>query len=161
MNRLLAMAVLVFGAAAAGCCQQAAVRDKVFTWESNEQKAGDLRVTLATPTRQLTAGAVVPVVVDVENTSSQPVTVESPSAALVTIRLLRRVEGGWAEVRRYPEMSAQVVTPWTLGPRQTRRFAMDLVASPDWPTHEPLRLTAEIGGRPEFRPGVVVNVGRY
>ena len=40
----------------------------------------------------------------------------------------------------------------------TRTFVIPLTVPPDWPTHEPLRLTAELNGVDDLATGLLVKV---
>ena len=64
----------------------------------------------------------------------------------------------WEEVKRYPQAETTTMNPWTLEANSHRTFEMQLTVQPDWPTGEPLRMTAELNGRKDVSPSLTLTV---
>ncbi len=125
----------------------------------SESKDG-LEVELRVPRRDLVRGETVPVTVIVRNQTKNELVIPAQTGALVYISLWRKTDGSWEQFKRYPEMATQVLSPWRLAPKAEQSFSLPLPVAPDWPTGEPLRITAELNGRPEVAPGGIIEVFR-
>ena len=147
-------AALVVGVGCMGQSKQAARELPRHTVVSQ-----GLGLTLVLPNRQFTTGQTIQARVIAENLTSQPITINSPTGALVVMRLLRHTGLFWQDVRSFPESTTMVLTTWTLRGGQQREFIVSLRVEPNWPTQEVLRLTAELNGRNEQQTGldIVIN----
>lgn len=125
--------------------------------DQNQTKDG-LRVELRVPRRSLVRGETVPVTVVARNLTKNEIVIPAETGALVYVTLWRRTEAGWEQVKRYPETAAQVLSHWRLAPKSSQNFPLNLRVAPDWPTGEPLRMTAELNGRKNVSPSLTVNV---
>ena len=81
---------------------------------------------------------------------------DSGSPAYVT--LWRRTKGGWDKLKRFPEAVVLLPKSWALPAGQSRMFSLNLQVGPDWPTYEPLKLTAEINGLGGVAPSAMIDV---
>lgn len=117
-----------------------------------------LLVIVSSDRTNLATGEEMHVKVSVINEGRAPITIPATSPTLVSLHLLRGDAGGWAQVRRYPEVSMNMLAPWTLGPGNWRTFEFNLKAEPDWPTGEPTRLAARVSGLPNLQPFVTLSV---
>ena len=117
-----------------------------------------LTVELHLPRRLLVRGETVPVTVVARNLTKDEMVIPATTGALVYVTLWRNTEVGWEQVKQYPESAAQVATPWRLAGTSAQSFPLNLRVAPDWPTGEPLRITAELNGRPEVAPGGIIQV---
>ena len=125
---------------------------------TNTVRAADgLAVSIETAKRAFVAGERLNVLVTAKNHGGAK-TIGAVSGAPAYVRLLQHVGIGWEEVRRYPETEMMVISPWQLEAGQKRQFILPLTVEPDWPVGELLRLTAELNGRPDVAPGVVIEV---
>ena len=86
------------------------------------------------------------VLVVATNRTDQVVRIVSPDSGLVILRLWRQIPPGWTEYLRFPESALQALHPWSLQPGAQRQFKMTLPVDDRWPTHDTLRLTAELNG---------------
>lgn len=152
MKRLIAFALLT--GALAGC-QGASDGHPMGLAEANSQTAGGLTATIQMPTRFYSVGDAFSVVVTIVNSSQQAQLIGPSTGAAVYVKVMRWVPQGWVEVKRYSSAASK---PWTLSPGSSRSFPIPLHVESDWPTDEPLRITAEINGRPDLAPGIVVQV---
>ena len=117
-----------------------------------------LVVELVLPGYSFVCGQDLPVKVIAHNHSERDMVFRADSGALAHVRLWRRATGGWEELHRFPETAVLIATSWTLKAAQTRTFPLNLQVAPDWPTHEPLRLTGELNGCPGLTPSALIDV---
>jgi hypothetical protein len=103
-------------------------------------------------------GETLKVVVVGRNTTREPIRIDARTGAPVYVRIWRYTGLAWETVKRYPEVATMVMTPWTLAPHSERWFELNLTVGPDWPTNEPLRLTAQLNGRTDVVPHVDIMV---
>jgi hypothetical protein len=122
------------------------------------QTRGGLTVTLKAPARYLTAGDSLTVSVTLTNQTDAPITIKANSGAEALIHLSRGTSVGWEQVKSFPEMQTMVMNPWVLQAGASRTFTLNLPVAKDWPTNEPLRISAEINGLPGLTPGGVIRV---
>jgi hypothetical protein len=122
-----------------------------------ESKGLGLRVEVDRP--RLAVGERLDVMVAVRNRTSRPMEIVADTGALVYLRLWRFDGLNWVEVRRYPQAATMVVTAWQLPAGGHRAWRLDLPVEPDWPSFEPLRLSAELNGRPDAVAYATVQVG--
>ena len=152
--RLTALLICLSACAWAGCVQG----PKVDLRDRNFVQAGGLAVGIELPKREFAVGEQFDVSVVARNDTRRPIAIEATTGALVYLRVLRSTTSGWEEVKRYPGSAVMLMSSWELAPRGTRTFTLHLTVEPDWPTNEPLRLTAELNGKPKVSPGIVVRV---
>lgn len=126
--------------------------------ETNVAKSADLAVSLTIPKRSYCVGETMQVVVTVANLTGQPKTIAATTAAPVQFVLTRETQRYNPVVKKYPQFAAPAMSPWTLAPGQVRSFEQTLTVEPDWPREELLRLTANIAGRPDAAPSLVLIV---
>ena len=123
--------------------------------------AGDgLTVTLTLPRTVFVVGDRVTATITATNTTRRPIDIPADTGALVYVRIFRYMPVGWEEVKRYPQTATMVMSPWKLPPKAQRTFNLNLTVEPDWPAKEPLRMTAELNGRPKVTPVLIVRVLR-
>jgi hypothetical protein len=108
--------------------------------------------------RYFARGDSVPLRLLARNTSGQDLLIRADSGALVYVRLARHTSMAWEEVKRFPATAVTVARDWKLPAGDTHRFVMNLDVTPDWPTGEPLRLTAELNGRGDVQAAVLIEV---
>ena len=133
-------------------------RKQIDLTEQNFVESDGLAVGIELPKREFLTGEVFETTVYAVNKTREPIAIEATTGAQVYLRIWRKTVVGWDEVKRYPQAAVLVMTPWQVAPRETRRFTMRLTVEPDWPTHEPLRITAELNGRPAISPGMIIRV---
>lgn len=142
----LALAVILALGACGGCRSS-----QSMTAAENEIRAGNLTMQFELSDYEPVAGQQLVATVLVRNTGLTTQRIVSPTSAAVYIRIYRRGEFGDELVAQYPQLVAQVVTPWTLSAGQERTFQIPLQVGPDWPTNQRLRVAAELSGRPDAR----------
>lgn len=121
-------------------------------------QAEGLLVGLEIPKTSILRGETVTVGVVAVNLTDKPIAIHATTGAPVHLSVWRSTGIGWEMVKRYPRAATMVMTTWTLAPRAQRRFEMNLTVEPDWPTHEPLRLTAELNGRDDVVAAAPITV---
>lgn len=144
--KAVAVALLCSVVFAAGCQTQAPPSGPGGIWHTVTQNG--LKLTLEAPERTYAPGSVIPLTITATNLGPQPMCFTAPTSAIVLVGVARQTNIGVETLHKYPEASAQVQTPWVLGPGQCRSFKMTLTVGSDWPTQEPLRLMAELAGCP-------------
>jgi hypothetical protein len=110
------------------------------------------------PSSHLFTGQTLAMKITAINTTDQPITINADSKAPVIVSLYRQTAAGWELVKRYPESPIMVANTWTLAPKASREFPLNLTVSPDWPTREGIRLEAQINGMAKAKPGLVVQI---
>ena len=125
---------------------------------SNSVRVNGLVVQIDPSNTIVVRGETFKVVVVGRNTTREPIRIDARTGAPVYVRIWRHTGLAWETVKRYPEVATMVMTPWTLAPHSERRFELNLTVGPDWPTNEPLRLTAELNGRTDLVPHVDIMV---
>jgi len=155
MKAYLNLPVLVAALALSGCADRAGIEVGKATVES----AG-LSVGLEIPTSSFVVGESFEIAVTAENKTLKPITIRPDSGARVYVRVWRNTGITWRQVKRYPPTAVVVMRSWQLPPGGRRRFAMELTVEPDWPTGEPLKLTAELNGRDDAAPAAIILVHR-
>ncbi len=119
----------------------------------------DLRVQVTVQPRTVRIGEPLHVSLIATNTSEdQPVTITSRTGALMLVTVWEHDNRTWQQVRQYPEAAIQVLSPWTLGPGESRTFEMTVPVEPGWPEAKRVRITAHLNGRPQLQPGVITTV---
>jgi hypothetical protein len=96
--------------------------------------------------------------ITLKNRSGEPLEIEASSSALYKIHLMRPHRTDWQTFKTYPDAAAMVITPWTLPAGEERAFTPELTVAEDWPTHELIRVQAEINGLPEIKTAVDIEV---
>jgi hypothetical protein len=119
---------------------------------------GGLTVRVKVPQRYYLPGQVVRAQVIAVNNSTEPIEIQSRSAALAKIDLRRFTGIRWETFKRYPQAAAMVITPWTLPPGQSRVFDLALTVGEDWPVAETIRLRGWLNGRDDLKPTVEIEV---
>jgi hypothetical protein len=94
------------------------------------------------------------------NHRDEPVNIQATSSALCKLSLWRPESTQWNRFKTFPEMAAAVMTDWTLEPGQRRSFTFNVPIKPDWPTHELIRVKAQLNGMPELTPHVDIEILR-
>ncbi len=117
-----------------------------------------LRLKIELPKSKLVRGESFKLAVTATNRTFKPIHIEANTGTPVYVRVWSKEPVGWEQVRRYPQATTMVMSPWTIQARKTRRFEMQLTVEPDWPTCEPIRLTAELNGRDGLRPELTVEI---
>ncbi len=120
--------------------------------------ADGLKVQLEVSRDQLITGDEFLVKITAINLTDDPIAIRSRSGALTHVRIFRHTGMHWDEVKRYPQAETAMMSPWILEANSVRTFEMQLTAEPDWPTGEPLLMTAELNGRKDVSPSLTVNV---
>ena len=64
----------------------------------------------------------------------------------------------WDRFKRLPETAGARLVTWRLEPGEVKTFKLLVVITPDWPTAETMRLTAQLNGRTDLRAEVVLRV---
>lgn len=126
---------------------------------SNSATGNGALVALSLPTRTLKIGETVQATVIVRNTTDKPMRIEATSSAPYFLRVYRATNVGWEITKQYPEAALMVMSPWTLEPQTQRTFTASLPVEPDWPTGT-VRITAQLNGLDDIRPGMTVTVTR-
>lgn len=124
----------------------------------NTVEVDGLSVSVEIPKRNFNTGETFVATVTAENRTKMPIEIIARTGAPVYLRLWRHTGLTWQEVKRYPEAATMVMSPWTLAPGDRRVFVRQLLVEPDWPTAELLRLTAELNGRDEVAPALVIEI---
>lgn len=125
---------------------------------SDSAEAAGLMVRIQAPKTTFLTGEEFKVVVVARNTTHKPMRIDATTGAPVYLRIWRHTGLGWQQVRRYPQVATMVMNPWTLKPRSERRFELNLVVEPDWPTNEALLLTAELNARGDVVPSIFIGI---
>ncbi len=126
--------------------------------QHNVAVANGLSVTLDIPNWEFTQGETFTATVTVKNLSYSPTTIKASTGAPVFIRLLRYTRLGWEEVLRYPRGEIMFMNHWTLGAREKKTFSLQLTVEPDWPIGDVVRMVAEVNGRAEPAPSIIIRV---
>jgi hypothetical protein len=148
-------ALLLIVGAAAGCRTELAPANPGPDAAVAANKG--LELILELPGRNFTAGQTMAVTVTARNVGDSPIVMQTTGAP-VYIRVYRHTTIGWDEVKRYPQNEIMVAGKWTLEPISQRVFNMNIPVEADWPTGEPLRIAAQLNGRGDVKPAVVVRV---
>jgi len=126
--------------------------------EVNSAERDGLVVEIELTRREFAVGQTMPVTVTALNTTRRDLDILASTGAPVYVKVWRNIGVGWEEVKRYPQAAVMVMSPWSLEARGRRTFPLSVPVEPDWPTNEPLRVTAELNGRPEVAPGIIIRV---
>jgi hypothetical protein len=127
----------------------------------SQATANGLTLELTVPRREFVRGETLPVTVVAHNRSGKEMTINAGSGALVYVSVFHRTPAGWELVKRYPQTAAPLASPWRLARGgSSAPLRLDLPVEPDWPTGEPLKLLAELNGRPEPKVFGIVHVFR-
>ena len=155
MRTATAMVAAVLCLGTLGCAGAAGPKGPAEVWKDAR---GGLVLQVRVPNRLVVRGEVLPVEVTAVNRTREDMIIRADSGALVYVTLWRRGAVGWEEIKRFPETTVLKARPWKLSAGRSHTFTLNVRVSPDWPTNEPLRLTAELNGRPELRVGGVITV---
>lgn len=117
---------------------------------------GDLAATIGVDRGSVRVGESLTVRLTAENVGNDPIQINATSAALMRVTVWEYDGQRWQPTKRYPEVAAQVMTPWALAPKASREFATTIPVEPDWPVLQNVKITAELNGRPDVRPYVMV-----
>ncbi|MFB3892135.1 MAG: hypothetical protein ACE15C_08950 [Phycisphaerae bacterium] len=139
----------------AGCTE---IKPAPIVGQGNTVKSKDLAVRVEVPAKVFYVGQRFTVKVTATNLTDSPLTITARRGAPVYVHLSRFTGLFEEEFQTYPEAALMVMSQWTLAPHEAKTFPLDLVVAPDWPRGEPLHLTAEINGRPDLRPMVVITI---
>jgi hypothetical protein len=119
-----------------------------------EARGPAMAVGIDLPARTFSVGESFQAIVTVTNLTNRPIHIASPSGALVHVLVWRNTGLAWDEVKSYPPSAVRIVTTWTLDKRSQRKFVIPLTVEPDWPTGEPLQMSAEVNGVDQLSPKV-------
>lgn len=117
-----------------------------------------LTVELELPKYSFYRGEAIPLRVTAINDSGADMVIQAATGALAQVTLHRRVIDVWEQIKTYPDSAMIEVRGWSLKAGESRTFPLNIVVAPDWPTNEPLRLVGQINGRPDVRPGAVIDI---
>jgi hypothetical protein len=152
MNRIAIVLALLCLAGSVGC-QLQPVAEGGFTVGAHR---GGLLLEMSIPDRYFVRGDTVPVTVVARNTADEDLTVRADSGALVYVWLWRHTGTAWEQVKRFPAAAVMAAREWKLPAGGSHKLAMNLDVTADWPTGEPLKLTAELNGRSDVRAAALV-----
>lgn len=148
------LALLAVATGAAGCGKPAPTGPAISTASS-----GDLKTTLAIDREFARVGQTLHVTLMARNTGIHTLQIEARTGAPMLVTIWKYdVLKGWQRIGQYPEAAIFQLTPWKLGPFAQRTFEMDVPVGQSWPTNENIRLSAELNGRPDARPYLLVKV---
>jgi hypothetical protein len=117
-----------------------------------------LQLSIDLPGTTFAPGETFTAEVTATNVSGQTVTIEANTSAKFHLRVWQNKTIGWEVVKKYPEVAAMVITPWKLRSGESVSFRPKVTVEPDWPTYEPLRLSATLNGYDGLEPYLVVEV---
>jgi len=152
---LLAIALLVGGA---GCSPPGPVPDAAPGRQMHVVSKDGLTVELILPGYSFYRGQELPIKVVAVNSGEYEAVFRADSGAPAYVTLWRRRTLGWEKFNRFPEAVVLLPRTWALPPGQSRSFQMNLWVGPDWPTHDPLKLTAQLNGLPGVAPSAMIDV---
>jgi hypothetical protein len=155
MRTLTTMLAMLLLTAAAGCQPARPAADEGFTVGAVNQ---GLLLGVNLPGRYFARGDTVPLTLLARNVTDRDMVIHADSGALVYVRLARHTSMAWQEVKRFPAAAVTVARDWKLPAGGSHKFVMNLDVTPDWPTGEPLRLTAELNGRDDVQPAALIEV---
>ena len=137
-------------------CQMQSKAPRTLTGEA---ASGNLHLTLRTDRRVAHVGDTLTLTVEAKNTGWTGMTIEAATAAPVIATVWRYDSvKGWVRYKDFPPVSYRTRQKWDLGLGQRRDFTMKLAVGADWPVLETLKITAELNGRPDARPHVLLNI---
>lgn len=128
--------------------------------DTSIERTDDLSLVLDLPSDRFEPGETFTATITLKNRSNEPLEIEARSSALYKIHLMRPEKSNWQTFKTFPEMAAMVITPWTLPAGEQRSFKPELTVTEDWPTHELIRVQAEINGLPDLKTHVDIEVLR-
>jgi hypothetical protein len=126
--------------------------------DTSIERTDDLSLVLDLPKDRFEPGETFTATITLKNRSGEPLEIEASSSALYKIHLMRPQRTDWQTFKTYPDAAAMVITPWTLPAGEERAFTPELTVAEDWPTHELIRVQAEINGLPEIKTAVDIEV---
>jgi hypothetical protein len=142
----------------AGCSVEPGAGGPAAAAPDRARSKDGLELSLSIPKARLRPGQHAEATVTAVNRSRQPITIPAASNAPVYLRLWRYTGYSWEQFKQLPEASALLMKPWRLEPGQKKDFPVAFEVTLDWPTAERLRMTAELNGRPDVRPDVLLKV---
>ena len=151
MKAASAITVLATMVILSGCAQGPAMK---FHPGAKDGLALTLSVSQATPR----IGEKVEAVVMAANTSGKPIEISADTTAPVYLDVWRPAGQSWDRFKRLPETAGARLVAWRLEPGEVKTFKLLVVITPDWPTAETMRLTAQLNGRTDLRAEVVLRV---
>jgi hypothetical protein len=125
----------------------------------DEATSQGLKATLSVDRQFVHPGDSLHVTLTARNLTPHPMEITARSGArlLVTVWKYESIKG-WQRIDQYPQAATFQLVPWKLAPFEQHTLDMTLPVSAGWPSNEMLRLTAELNGRPDARPHVLVKV---
>ena len=124
-----------------------------------EIASGPLSASITTDRRTAAVSESVRVTLTVRNTSREPIPIEAASTAPMFVSVWRYVAAeGWLRVKEYPEAVIARRRAWVLEGREEKTFSMTVPVEPDWPTRQLIKLTAELNGRTDARPYILLEI---
>jgi len=155
LDLMAAVPMAICSILAAGCDSPDVVGP---TLEVSDDDGTGLVVGIELPKSHFVPGEHLAVKVTAQNTTDEPMSILAQTGAPVYVNIWRNTGLGWDTVKRYPQAATMVMSPWELSAGQTRTFTLRLTVEPDWPTGEPLRMTAQLNGRESITPGIIITV---
>ncbi len=155
--RVLAILSIIATLAWTGGCQPVSRPYGATALSGSASNAG-LSLDVTVPARTACWGDTMEVIVIARNTSRRDIVINADSQAPVLVTISRRTSVGWRKVLEFPRSSVRVANLWTLTAGGARAFTLELPVERDWPTGEDLRLTAQLNGRPDVAPGVIIYI---
>ncbi len=152
MKAASAIAVLAMVTILAGCADQGP--GMTFRPGAKDGLALTLSISKATPC----LGERVQAVVTAANTSKKPIEFSADTTAPVLLDVWRPVGQSWELFNRLPGAARTRLTTWRLEPGQVKVFHLTMDITPDWPTAETMRVTAQLNGRTDLTAEVVLRV---
>jgi hypothetical protein len=101
------------------------------------------------------------ITVTATNLTDRPLRIDARTGAPVYVRLSRFTGLYEEEFRAYPQAAIMIMSAWTLRGGQSKAFPIELTVEPDWPRGEAIRLAAELNGRPDVQPVVVITIAAH
>jgi len=154
MRRLTIVLSLISLLAATGCPPPPAEPEGIAV----QKVAGGLALELRLPRRSFVRGEIIPVTIIARNLTEEDMLIKAESGALVYLTLWRHTSLAWEQLKRFPETAVMVASPWTLKAEGAYEYTMNLEVTPDWPTAEPLKISAHLNGRGELQPAGLIEV---
>ncbi len=158
MKQLVIMAAVATMTMLSACQMPNSTKPACMPGIHDAKVVDGLSVALDAPQRELVRGQALSVTVTAKNVSKKVIEIVAGNGAPVQVSVARRTAAGLEVVKTFPENVAQVAMKWSLAPGAERKFPLTLPMSLDLPTGEPLRLTAQLNGRPDVAPGGWVEI---
>ena len=125
-----------------------------------DQVASDsLLATMTADKRIARVGEGINVALVARNTSLRSMSIEAATTAPMIVTVWRYdMAKGWTRVKEYPKVAIYRRQTWVLHGGKERAFSMAVPVEPDWPTQQMVKLMAELNGRTDARPYVLIEI---